>query len=92
LSNLSAAAGGSRLAGPGLPAPLAVAKAVDWSSLSVVELEAFPRSRGVVLDLGGEGERQPDRATLVEIATAIAADHQEEQQQQQGRQEGNLDR
>jgi Zn-finger nucleic acid-binding protein len=60
---------------------LAVAGAVDWSSKSVVELEAFLRSRGVVLDLGGEG--QVDRVTLVEIAAAIADDVQEQQQQQQ---------
>jgi hypothetical protein len=66
---------------------------VDWSSKSVMELEAFLRSRGV--DLGKEGEGQPDEAMLVELATAIAADEQEQQQQQQqqhqGRQGGNLD-
>jgi hypothetical protein len=61
--------------------------AMDWSSKSVVELDAFLRSRGV--DLGGEGEGQPDKATLVEIVMAIAADEQE--QEQQGHQGGNLD-
>jgi hypothetical protein len=45
-----------------------------------VELEAFLRSRGV--DLGGEGHI--DRATLVEIVTAIAVEEQREQQGGQG--------
>jgi hypothetical protein len=44
---------------------------VDWASKSVVELEAFLRSRGV--DPGG----QCDRATLVEIAMAIAAEEED---------------
>jgi hypothetical protein len=73
-------AGGSRPSGPTPPAPFAVVE-VDWSSQSVVELEAFLRSRGV--DLGGDGAGQLDKATLVEIAMAIAAE--EEQQGGQGR-------
>jgi hypothetical protein len=53
---------------------------VDWSSKSVVELEAFLRSRGV--NLGGEC----DKATLVEAASAIAAEEEgQHEQQKQGR-------
>jgi tetratricopeptide (TPR) repeat protein len=59
--------------------PDAVAGAVDWSSKSVVELEAFLRSRGMELDLGGEGQGQVDRAILVEAATAVAAEEEEQQ-------------
>jgi hypothetical protein len=62
---------------------LVVAEAVDWSSKSVVELEAFLRSRGV--DLEGE----PDRADLLQAVTALAAE--DEEKQQQGGQEGNRD-
>jgi hypothetical protein len=66
--------------------PEAVAGAEDWSSKSVVELEAFLRSRGVVL--GGEGEGQLDKPTLVEIATTIAAEEEEQGGQGRGTLEG----
>jgi hypothetical protein len=86
-ANLSVVAGGSRPSGPTPPVAEAVAEAVEWSSMSVVELEAFLRSRGV--DRGGEGEGQPDKSTLVEIVMAIAADEQEQQHShQRGYREG----
>jgi tetratricopeptide (TPR) repeat protein len=54
--------------------PEADVDALDWSSQSVDELEAFLRSRGVVL------EGASDKAALVEAATALAA----EEEQQEG--------
>jgi hypothetical protein len=65
-----------------------VVELVDWWSKSVVELEAFLRSRGVVMDLGGEGEGPLDKATLVDIAMAIAAEEQQEQQGEGGEEGG----
>jgi hypothetical protein len=73
-ADLSVVAGASHPSGPTPPAPEAVPGAVDWASKSVVELEAFLRSQGVDLDLGGEG--QLDRATLVEIVVAIVVEQE----------------
>jgi hypothetical protein len=56
------------LTGSGAPAPETQAMAVDWSSQSVGELEAFLRSRGVDL---GEGT---DEAVMVQVAMALAAE------------------
>jgi tetratricopeptide (TPR) repeat protein len=58
------------------PCPEADVGAVDWPSKSVVELEAFLRSRG--MELGGKGGGQLDRATLVQVAIAIAAEEEEQ--------------
>jgi hypothetical protein len=63
---------------------LAGVEVVNWSSKSVVELEAFLRSRGVDLTGGG----QLDRATLVEIVMAVAAEEEEEHERGRGREGG----
>jgi hypothetical protein len=57
---------------PGAPAPEAVPVAVDWSSKSVHELEAFLQARGVNL---GEGA---DVADMVQVAMALAAEEGQE--------------
>jgi hypothetical protein len=75
-------AGRMHPSGPTAPAPLALAGAVDWPSKSVVQLEAFLRSRGVVLGAAC------DKATLVEAATAIAAEEEEEARPGRGHRDG----